>query len=229
MSTTQPRQTGKAYKGMAMEGFIARWYARNTARNRADYRKSAEAVARRLPGGGRVLEVAPGPGYLAIELAGLGRYDVVGLDISKSFVEMATANARAAGVAVTFVHGDAAHMPFDADSFDFVVCRAAFKNFADPVQALAEMYRVLRAGGEALIIDLRHDASGEAIDAAVKEMGLGWFNGLLTRLILKHGLLRRAYSEEQFRTMASQTPFQTCAIQAEAITLNVSLTKTPPP
>ena len=38
------------------------------------------------------------------------------------------------------------------------------------------MYRVLKPGGEAVIHDLRRDASPEAIKAAVKEMGLGWFN-----------------------------------------------------
>jgi ubiquinone/menaquinone biosynthesis C-methylase UbiE len=38
------------------------------------------------------------------------------------------------------------------------VCRAAFKNFTEPVKALAEMRRVLRPGGTALIIDMRRDA-----------------------------------------------------------------------
>src|SRR5262245_58448925 len=105
---------------MAMEGFIARWYARTTARNMAEYREGARAVAARLPEG-YVLEVAPGPGYLAIELAKLGPYRVAGLDISHSFVRMAAENAANSGVAVEFRQGDAAEMPFEADSFDFVV------------------------------------------------------------------------------------------------------------
>src|SRR5262249_6288407 len=137
MSTAQQ----KAYRGLAIEGLIARWYARNAGRNIEEFRKAAEGVARRIPGGD-VLEVAPGPGYLAIELARLGPYRIVGLDISHSFVEMAAANAERAGVEVTFQHGDAARMPFEANSFDFIVCRAAFKNFAEPVRALNEMHRV---------------------------------------------------------------------------------------
>src|SRR5262245_56964954 len=98
-----------------MEGFVARWYARNTGRNLADYRKGAEEGAARLPGGGSVLEVAPGPGYLATELAKLGPYRVTGLDISRTFVEIARRNAAAAGVAVAFEQGNAAEMPFVAD------------------------------------------------------------------------------------------------------------------
>jgi ubiquinone/menaquinone biosynthesis C-methylase UbiE len=208
-----------------MEGFLARWYARNTAGNRDSYRQSAEVVAAQLPGGGSVLEVAPGPGYLAIALARLGPYRVVGLDISRSFVEMARQNAKEAGVEVAFEHGNASAMPFAPDSFDFIVCRAAFKNFSEPVVALAEMHRVLKPGGRALILDLRPDATSQAINAEVRKMKLGWFSSLLTRLIFKYSLIRRAYSQEQFRQMAAQTPFKTCDIQEEPIGLAVTLTK----
>ena len=222
---TNPPRPKKAYKGLAMEGFIARWYARNTGKHKESYRQSAEIVAGQVAFGASVLEVAPGPGYLAIDLAKLGNYRVVGLDISQSFVEMARRNAADAGVAVTFEQGNASAMPFAPDSFDFIVCRAAFKNFSEPVQALNEMHRVLKPGGKALILDLRPDASSEAINAEVKKMGLGWFNSLVTRLIFRYGLVKRAYSQEQFRQMASQTPFKVCEIQEDPIGLAVTLTK----
>jgi ubiquinone/menaquinone biosynthesis C-methylase UbiE len=138
---------------------------------------------------------------------------------------MARRNAADAGVAVTFEQGNASEMPFAPDSFDFIVCRAAFKNFAQPVQALNEMHRVLKPGGKALILDLRPDASSEAINAEVKSMGLGWFDSLLTRLIFKYGLVKRAYSQEQIRQMAAQTPFQTCEIQEDGIGLAVAFRK----
>lgn len=222
---TNPARPKKPYRGLGMEGFVARWYARNTGRHKESYRRSAAIVVGQVAQGGSVLEVAPGPGYLAIELAKLGNYRVVGLDISRSFVEMARQNAQEAGVAVTFEEGNASCMPFEPDSFDFIVCRAAFKNFAEPVQALTEMHRVLKPGGKALIIDLRPDASSEAINAEVNTMGLGWFNSLLTRLTFKYMLVKRAYSQEQFRQMASQTPFRTCELQEDAIGLVIALTK----
>jgi len=56
-------------------------------------------------------------------------------------------------------------------------------------------------------------------------MGLGWFNALLTKLIFKHSLLKRAYSQEQFRDMAAASAFRTCEIRADGIGLEVSLTK----
>jgi ubiquinone/menaquinone biosynthesis C-methylase UbiE len=220
-----PQQTRKAYKGLPLEGVLARWYARNTVKDLGKFKELAEALARRLPAGSSVLEVAPGPGYLAIELARLGTYRIVGLDISKTFVQMAAENAERAGVRVIFLHGNAAAMPFDPGSFDSLVCRAAFKNFAEPVRALNEMYRVLKPGGTALIIDLRRDASPADLSAYVKTMGLGWFNALLTRWIFKHSLVKRAYSEEQFRQMAAQTPFPMCDIKRDLIGLEVSLRK----
>jgi ubiquinone/menaquinone biosynthesis C-methylase UbiE len=215
----------KGYKGLGMEGPIARWYARNTGRNDARFRTSAEDLAGQLTEGASVLEVAPGPGYLAIELAKRGRFRVVGLDISKTFVQMAAENAKAAGVDVAFHHGDAAAMPFELGSFDLIVCKAAFKNFSEPVRALNEMYRVLKPGGKAVIYDLRRDTPPEAIRAEVAKMGLGPVNTLLTKLAFKHMLLKRAYTEGQFRSMASQTPFRACDARPDAIGLEVTLTK----
>jgi ubiquinone/menaquinone biosynthesis C-methylase UbiE len=224
VSTTLQPAGKKGYRGLAMEGLIARWYARTTASDVDEYREAARLVAAQVPPGGDVLEVAPGPGYLAVELAKLGTRRVTGLDISHSFVRMAAENAARAGVAAAFRHGDAAAMPFDADSFDFVVCRAAFKNFAQPVRALAEMHRVLRPGGKALVLDLRPDASPGAIAAHVRGMGLGPVRALMTRWILRM-LRRRAYSPAQFRDMASQTPFRTCEVREDPIGLAVWLAK----
>src|SRR6516164_708630 len=151
MSTVK---SNKPYKGLAMKGLLARWNARNTGKSWKPFRKEAQTIAQHLPSGSAVLEVAPGPGFLAIELAKLGSYRIIGLDISKSFVRIATENALKAGVEVTFQEGNASAMPFESDSFDFIYCRAAFKNFSQPVQALDEMYRVLTPGGKAVIYDM---------------------------------------------------------------------------
>jgi ubiquinone/menaquinone biosynthesis C-methylase UbiE len=215
----------KASKGLPMEGFLARWYAKNTAKNWESYRESAELVAAQVGNTGSILEVAPGPGYLAIELARMGNYRIVGLDVSHSFVEMARRNAQEAGVDINFEQGNAASMPFEADSFDFIVCRAAFKNFSEPVHAIEEMYRVLQPGGKAQIIDLRPDASQEAINAEVKKMGLSRVNSWLTRMVFKHTLIKLAYSQEQFRQMAAQTSFKICDIQEEPVGMTISFTK----
>ena len=93
-----------------------------------------------------MLEVAPGPGYFAIEMARLDRLRVTGLDISHTFMEIARENARQAGVSVDFQQGNTSNMPFAEGSFDLIICQAAFKNFSQPSKAINEMYRVYVAG-----------------------------------------------------------------------------------
>src|SRR6266567_6163884 len=124
--TTGGRQKG--YRGLPMEGIVARRYARlrRSESQIEQWRTDASRLTRDLPDGAGVLEVAPGPGYFEIEVARLGRFRVTGLDISHSFVEIAGENARLAGVSVDFRQGDAAHMPFADGSFDLIVCQAAF-------------------------------------------------------------------------------------------------------
>jgi ubiquinone/menaquinone biosynthesis C-methylase UbiE len=119
-----------------MEGMVAKWYAANTGKTLDEFTKLALRIGSQLPPGSTVLEVAPGPGYFSIELAKLGPYSIAGLDISHTFVELARKKAAKAGVHVDFRQGNASQMPFANDTFDFLLCRAAFKNFGQPVRAL---------------------------------------------------------------------------------------------
>ncbi|HTP09773.1 MAG TPA: class I SAM-dependent methyltransferase [Anaerolineae bacterium] len=224
MTTTTHPKTTKAYKGMAMEGSIARWYAK-TARRDAEFKTLAAKVKETVPAGGYVLEVAPGPGFLSIEIAQLGKYHVTGLDISKTFVEIAQANAREANVSVDFRQGNASDLPFANDTFDFIICTAAFKNFTQPVQAIAEMQRVLKPGGRALIVDLRRDASRAEVYRMVADMHLSWWNTLFTRWAFRFMLLKNAYTPEEIRKMVAQTPFKQCEIRTDQIGMEIWLTK----
>jgi ubiquinone/menaquinone biosynthesis C-methylase UbiE len=201
-------KVAKGYKRVGMEGFIAKWYDKNARKGTPEqYKTWAKMVAENVAEGDSVFEVAPGPGYLAIELAKREKYTIVGLDISRTFVEIAQKNAEAGvGAAVEFRQGDAAHMQFDDETFDFIVSTAAFKNFADPIGALREMYRVLRAHGKAVIIDMRRDASDEAIRDFVKSMGLSSIGSLTTNWTFK-SLRRTAYTKKQFEDYISKTKF----------------------
>ncbi len=218
-------KASKDYKGLAMEGPIATWYAKSTQRDIEEYRKTARIVAENISAGSSILELAPGPGYLAIELAKLGNYTITGLDISKTFVEIAQQKAREAGVEIDFRHGSALQMPFGDNVFDRIACRAAFKNFAEPITALNEMYRVLKPGGKAVIFDLRGDASQAEINRYVDNMGMGRINTLITKWTFKFMLIKRAYTQADFEKMVSQSRFKDCEIHTDPIGLAVWLRK----
>lgn len=215
----------KPHGDRGMEGMVARWYAANTAEVMNEYAELAYRVADQLPRGSNVLEVAPGPGYFCIELARRGSYTISGLDISHTFVKMAAKRAAESGVSVNFTQGSASNMPFPRESFNFLLCRAAFKNFAKPVPALQEMCRVLKPGGRGLIIDLRRDADPGEIDRHVNAMGLSTVNRVLTRLAFRTTLLKSAYSREQFEGMLAQTQFSGVEIHESGIGLEVWMTK----
>src|SRR5262249_53711437 len=126
----------KGYKGLGMEGFVAAWYARQTAKDMDEFRSAARRLGAHIKPDFCALEIAPGPGYLAIEVVKLTGCRMVGIDISKSFVSIADENALRAGLDIAFDQGDAAAMPYPANGFDFIFCRAAFKNFSRPLAAL---------------------------------------------------------------------------------------------
>jgi ubiquinone/menaquinone biosynthesis C-methylase UbiE len=219
--------TRRGYRGVGMEGPIASWYAKNTGRDLTRFRRMAATIAARTPAGSRILEVAPGPGYGAIELARAGSYHVTGLDISESFVRIARENARAAGADVDFHHGNASAMPFPDASFDVIVCTAAFKNFTDPVGALNECERVLAPGGGALIYDLRKDASLEEIDKEVRGMDLSPVNAWMTKWTFRTVLLRRAYTRDVLESMVTRSRFGHGEIRPEGIAFELRLSKPP--
>ncbi len=215
----------KAYKGLPMEGPIAGWYAKTTLKDLKRHKLMAKQLAEKIPAGGKVLEIAPGPGYFCIELAKLGNYQITGLDISKSFVEIATRNAAEADLQIDFREGNASAMPFKDNTFDFTFCQAAFKNFSEPVKAIAEMYRVLRPGGSSVIVDMRRDASPAEIEQEVKGMGLGPINEMLVRWTFKQMLLKSAYSIADMESMIAQTPFGKGKIDVGGVGFQITLKK----
>jgi SAM-dependent methyltransferase len=120
----------------------------------------AANVAAVAPAGARVLEVGCGPGHLAIRLTRQHGLDVTGLDLDPAMIERARANADRHGGGdgrgrPSFLVGDVAALPLPSGSFDLVVSTLSMHHWADPTAGLAEIGRVLRQGGRALVWDFR--------------------------------------------------------------------------
>ena len=217
--------TIKGYRGIGMEGAVARWYDRSTRKDMERFRALATRLRTVLPQGGDMLEVAPGPGFVAIEMAKGGTYRVTGLDVSRTMVELAQRNAADAGVDVAFRQGNASAMPFADESFDLLACSAAFKNFSEPHKALEEMYRVLRPTGTALVLDLRRDVPMSEIRRYFGALELStverWFTLATFRLMLR----RRAYTRPQFEAMLADIPFRSKEIRIVDIGVELWLLK----
>jgi SAM-dependent methyltransferase len=124
------------------------------------FARIAADVAAAARDGAKVLEVGCGPGHLSILLAGRHDLDVTGVDLDPAMIERARANAAGAaagdgGRRPSFLVADVAALAFPDRSFDLVVSTFSLHHWTDPSAGLAEMGRVLRPGGRALVWDLR--------------------------------------------------------------------------
>jgi ubiquinone/menaquinone biosynthesis C-methylase UbiE len=108
---------------------------------------------------GEVLEVAIGTGL------NLGHYPpgvrLTGVDFSRAMLAIAQRRADETGREVTLIEGDAQGLPFPDASFDTVVCTLGLCCVPNEWLALAEMSRVLRPGGQLLLLD--HIASSNSL------------------------------------------------------------------
>jgi ubiquinone/menaquinone biosynthesis C-methylase UbiE len=218
----------KPYRGISMEGGLATWYAKITRKDLREFERLARELVQVLPSNARILEIAPGPGYLCVALAKLGPFKITGLDISQSFVRMASLHAKREGVVARFIHGSASDIPLDDGLFDLIVCRAAFKNFSEPLKALNEMHRLLKPEGRAVIIDLRKDASWEEIVAYVDGLKISRTSAWMTKFTFKHMLLKRAYTEGQMTSLVGESEFKSCEILTTPVGMEVNLIRQQP-
>jgi SAM-dependent methyltransferase len=119
----------------------------------------AADVAAATPDGARVLEVGCGPGHLSIRLARQHGLEVTGLDLDPAMIQRARTNVDRLGDGderrPSFLVGDVASLAFPDGSFDRVVSTLSMHHWADPAAGLAEIGRVLRPGGGALVWDFR--------------------------------------------------------------------------
>jgi ubiquinone/menaquinone biosynthesis C-methylase UbiE len=163
---------------------------------------------------------------LAIELSRLGKYKITGMDISRTFIEIARHNAKEAKADITFQQGDVANIIYPDNSFDFTICTSAFKNFNDPVKALNEMYRVLKPDGKAWIDDLRKDFTNGSIDNLVRNvMNAKGFPALFMKWSFKTFLRKAAYTKAQFENFASESKFSHYNIVEMPIEIELLFTK----
>lgn len=212
----------RRYQDLGIEGAQATMYDEMTRQHRmGEMKGQANEVVRHIKGGDSVLEIAPGAGYLSIELARLGKYKITGMDISKDLVEIASKNAKEAGVDIDFRQGNVSNMPFHENEFNFIVCVLAFKNFKEPLRALEEMHKVLKQGGTALIMDLDRKASMKVTKTVAENMGMKGIMAYIAGAIQKQG----AYTRQEFESFISQTESKESAIKDSDIGFSIYLNK----
>lgn len=142
----------------------------------------------------RVLDLASGSGIYARAIARrVPSGHVVALDLSPAMLAYAVRKARREHAAnITWVHGDAMDLPLADASVDAVNCCGALHLFPDAARALAEIQRVLRAGGGFVAAVARRAEDGAAA-------------GLAARLAARSGIA--SWTETEFRERLADAGF----------------------
>jgi len=212
----------RRFKDLEIEGEKANYYDKISREHRIEEMKEqAREITRHIKDGDTVLEVAPGAGYLSIELSKLGNYKITGMDISNDLIEICKRNAIEAGVQIDFQQGNVSNMLFQPNAFNFIICVLAFKNFKEPIKALQEIYRVLKPDGTALIMDLNRKASMRATKKVAESMGLKGTTALIAGAIQRSG----AYNRTEFISFISQTEFKDYEIRDSDMGFSIYLKK----
>jgi demethylmenaquinone methyltransferase/2-methoxy-6-polyprenyl-1,4-benzoquinol methylase len=112
----------------------------------------------------KIVDLATGTGDLLISL--LRQHTDVAhaaaLDASENMLEICRRKLRRRGLAerVALVHGDASATPFPAGTFDAATMAFGLRNMPDAARSLREIYRILKPGGTALILEFSLPGSG---------------------------------------------------------------------
>ncbi len=107
----------------------------------------------------QVLDVAIGTADLTIEILRQGKAQhVTGIDLSHGMMAIGEQKVAKRGYApqVQFDYGSAQQMPYANASFDTVTCAYGVRNFANMDEGLSDMYRVLRTGGELMVLEFSY-------------------------------------------------------------------------
>ena len=117
-------------------------------------RKTAKAVAKSQPK--TVLDLATGTADLAIAVAKRNpQAHIIGMDISEKMLDIGKAKIKKQELEnqIELCFGDAAALPFEEGNFDAITVAFGVRNFKDLEKGLSEIHRVLKPGGQAVILE----------------------------------------------------------------------------
>ena len=169
--------------------------------------KIAKDIVEKM-GSGTILDLGSGTGYLSIEIAKrTPTIQVYGIDLSRQMVKIARRHARGVGNA-RFEFGNAAALPFEDNSIDFIVSTGSLHHWKTPARVFGECYRVLKNGKEAWIYDGCPDAFKDQADRNRMRREYGFLVYRIgTKIAELHGFAREEY-ESEIKDILDQTEFK---------------------
>ncbi|WP_281248156.1 demethylmenaquinone methyltransferase [Seinonella peptonophila] len=159
MPTQTSKTTKEEYVHEVFESIADRYDRMNTLLSFRQHKRWRKFAMRKMDVqmGHSALDVCCGTCDWAISIAQTSKTGrVVGLDFSKNMLSVGQQKIQQLGLSeqIQLVEGNAMHLPFVDDSFDFVTIGFALRNVPDHLQVLHEMKRVVKPGGKVVSLEL---------------------------------------------------------------------------
>jgi ubiquinone/menaquinone biosynthesis C-methylase UbiE len=153
-----------------------------------------------LPADFTLLDIGTGTARFLIHVAAFSELrsaHLVGTDVFEDMIRTAELAVDRAGLSdrIELLQDDVHAMRLPVGFADILVSRSTLHHWSDPVGALREIYRVLKPGGTALIVDVRRDAP----ESAVRE-----FNQLREKAGLSASFLAEKYTAPEVAVFAEK-------------------------
>jgi demethylmenaquinone methyltransferase/2-methoxy-6-polyprenyl-1,4-benzoquinol methylase len=119
------------------------------------WRKKAIKMISSVIPGSAILDVATGTADLAIEANKYNPSNIKGIDVSDKMLEIGRHKLLKKGLQgkIELLSAASEDIPFETNSFDFVISAFGVRNFNDLERGLSEMNRVLKIGGKVVILE----------------------------------------------------------------------------
>jgi ubiquinone/menaquinone biosynthesis C-methylase UbiE len=155
---------------------------------------------------GILIDIGSGTGYLSIEIGKRApQLNIYGIDLSRKMVEIASGHAKRFKN-VKFKLANAAALPFEGDSIDFIISTGSFHHWKHPIKIFNECFRVLKTKGEAWIYDGCSNPPHEEVSKLKRKYG-GLKYPILTQIQKFHGFSWKEY-KTKIKYLLEHTKFK---------------------
>jgi len=133
-----------------VKGFLLGLFGIVDYRMRAEYASISELL--KPITGENILDAGSGKGYFSVEMAMSNKCNIIGTDLSVENAIQSTGLAKQLKLSnVSFASGNLNSLPFGDKSFDKIICLQVLEHVYNDKQLLAELFRVLKSGGELFV------------------------------------------------------------------------------
>ena len=100
-----------------------------------------------------ILDLATGTGDFTLAARRFSPRRIVGVDVAREMIKLGVDKVRKYSYDANFLGGDAESLPFRSDTYDIVMAAFGVRNFGHIPTGLSEAFRVLRPGGQLIVLD----------------------------------------------------------------------------